>query len=233
MDENGQPIAGVDIAAIREDSSLGRHFIARYQYWGGPSGASTGKNGKFRIGEMKPGRYYLEAHIEPGHKPAGSLSEKGYVPVFYPGSPTMATATAFCLGAGEHRKIEFQLKPRATYTVRGKLELPSSFKRDFEPLWGLRREDGEIAQGEDAPYVFRSVLADGQGHFVLKGVRPGKYKLIALKEPVRDWEFGPFEFDQVKRWATPIQVGDAAVAGIAVEATTLRYPASTCEAPAP
>ena len=414
VDESGKPMAGIDVSAIRDGSSLGRHFIAHYQYWGGPSEAVTDKNGEFRIGELKPGRYYLEAHIGASRTGGEALLKSGYIPAYYPGSPILGTASVLCIGAGEQRTIEFQLKPTPTYSVRGKIELPPNFKHDFEPLWGLRREDGQyygqwmdeefdhpsgtweirhlprgtynlelqsgiydtdlvanksfaitdadvsdltlpmrlrfsihakthlpegfhpstpysvlfklepdgtaeltedgqpiakndevtfsrlqpghyklylftddpvyiasaelgdqdalngglslqgssdevlditlaiakadlsgsvsgdngvpaagadvklLAQGEDTLYVLRSVLADGEGHFVVKGVPPGKYSLVALKETVRDREFGAFEFDQVKQWAIRIEVREASVAGISIKSTNLRYAASAC-----
>ena len=71
VDENGKPIAGIDVSAIRDNSSLGRRFISQYQYWGGPSDRATDKNGKFTIGELKPGGYYLEAGVPLGGKMAG------------------------------------------------------------------------------------------------------------------------------------------------------------------
>jgi hypothetical protein len=416
VDENGKPIAGIEVSAIRDDSSLGRRFISQYQYWGGPSDRATDKNGEFTIGELKPGRYYVEAGIAPWRKNDGTLLKAGYIPAYFPGSSTLAAASVLCIGAGEQRKVEFQLKPAPTYSASGKIELPPNFKRDFEPLWGLRREDGQyygqwtdeefdhpsgtwdmrnlpsgtynleiqtgiydtdlvanrsftitdtdvndlilpmrlrfslrakvrlpegfhpstpysvlfklepdgtseltedgqpvakngevvfnrlqpgryrlylftddpvyiqsakladqdalhdglslhgpsndalditlaianselygvvdgddgipvpgaevklIAQGEDAPYVFRSVVADAKGHFVVKGVPPGNYNLVALKEAFRDREFGSFEFDQVKGSAKPIQMRDASVTGISLKSTNLRYSSSACSA---
>lgn len=88
-----------------------------------------------------------------------------------------------------------------------------------------------IAQCDDSPYVFRSVIADGMGRFALKGVPPGSYNLVALNEAVRDWEFGSFEFDQVKRWANEIRVEDVTLSGVRVKATTLRFPSSVCSEP--
>jgi hypothetical protein len=414
VDENGKPIAGIDVSAIRDDSSLGRRFISQYQYWGGPSDRATDKNGEFTIGELKPGRYYVEAGIAPWRKNDGTLLKAGYIPAYYPGSSTLAAASVLCIGAGEQRKVEFQLKPAPTYSVSGKIEPPPNFKRDFEPLWGLRREDGQyygqwmneefdhptgaweishlsrgtyhlelqsgiydtdlvanksftitdadvndltlpmrlrfslraiahlpegfhpstpysvllklepdgtaeltedgqpvakdrevvfnrlqpghyrlylftddpvyiksatfgdqnalngglslrgpsdevlditlatskadlsgiifgdggvpvagadvklLAQGEDAPYVIKSVVADGKGRFVLKAVPPGKYSLIALNEAVRNREFGAFEFDQVKQWVVPIEVREVSVDGISLKSTNLRYAASAC-----
>jgi hypothetical protein len=412
VDENGRPLAGVDVSAIREDASLGRRFVSQYQYRGSSSGVSTDKNGEFRICEMKPGRYYLEADIEPWRQFGDPWLKKGYIPAYYPDSPTLATATLLCIGASEQRKVDFHLTPRPAHAVRGRLVVPSDFKRDFDPLWGLRRDDGEyygqwtdeefdhrtgafemrsvpsgsynleiqtglydtdlvanrsfivedadvndlklpmerrfslkakvkfpdgfhsstpysvllnlepdgttkmveagqtisnegvvtfsrlqqghhklylftddpvyiqsaryddqdvltkglsihgpsagvlsitlerasaevngvvsgdgdvpvagadvklITQGDDSPFVFRSVNADGMGRFALKGVPPGRYNLVALNEAVRDWEFGSFEFDQVKRWATEIRVEDVAISGVRVKATTLRFPST-------
>jgi hypothetical protein len=88
-----------------------------------------------------------------------------------------------------------------------------------------------IAQGDDSPFVLKSIVADGQGRFALKGVPPGRYKLVALNEARRDWEFGSFEFDQVKRWAKEIQVEDSSLTGVKLEATTLRFPSSACSVP--
>ena len=142
-DENGQPLTGIHVSAIREDASFGRRFVSKYQYRGGSSGASTDRNGEFRIGEMKSGRYYLEADSEPSRQLGDSWLKTGYIPAYYSGSRTLAAATLLCIGAGEQRNVEFHLTPRPAHTVRGKLEVPSGFKRDFEPLWGLRREDGD------------------------------------------------------------------------------------------
>lgn len=414
VDESGKPIAGIDVFAIRDNSSFGRRFISHYQYWAGPSEVATDRNGEFKIGELKPGRYYLEAGIAAWRRSDGTLLKAGYIPAYYPSSHIITTAKSLCIGTGEQRKIEFQLKPTPTYSVRGKIELPPGFKHDFEPLWGLRREDGQyygqtmdeefdhlsgaweihnlppgsynleiqtgiyetdlvatksftvtnaevndlvlpmkprfslrarvrlpegfhpstpssvlfklepdgiaeltedgqplakdgevafsrlqrghyrlylftsdpvyvqsakladqdilhdglslhgpsndaleitlaianneldgivggdngipvsgadvklIAQGENAPYVFRSVVADDKGHFVIKGVPPGDYNLVALKEAIRDREFGAFEFDQIRSWAAPIQVRDVSVTGISLKSANLRYTSSAC-----
>jgi 5-hydroxyisourate hydrolase-like protein (transthyretin family) len=414
VDEDGKAIAGIDVSAIRDDSSLGRRYVSHYQYWGGPSEVATDRNGEFRIGELKAGRYYLEAFVAAWRKSGGELLKAGYIPAYYPDAPTLEAASVLCIGAGEQRKIEFGLKPRPTHAVRGRIEIPSGFKQEFEPLWGLRRDDGAyygqfmeeefdhrsgeweirdlpsgsynleiqtgiydtdlvanksftiteadvknldlsmalrfslrakvhvpdgfhsrtpysvlfnlepngpaemteagqplakdgtvvfnrlqpgryklylfsddpvyiqsarfadqdavddglslygpsnevldinlaiarseldgvvdgdngtpvagadvklIARGDDAPYVLRSVVSDAQGHFALKGVPPGNYKLVALKEAVRDREFGAFEFDQVKGQATPIQVRDASLSGISLKSTNLRYSSSSC-----
>jgi hypothetical protein len=66
-----------------------------------------------------------------------------------------------------------------------------------------------VARGDDAEYVFKSVQADLQGHFLFSGVPPGKYNLVALHRLVRDSEFGPFEFARLRERAKEIEVGDS------------------------
>ncbi len=172
VDEDGKPVAGIDVSAIRDDSSFGRHFISHYQYWGGPSEAATDKDGEFKIGELKPGRYYLEAGIAPWRKSDRTLLKTGHIPAYYPGFSTLAAASPLCIAAGEQRKTEFQLKPAPTYSVRGKIELPQDFKRNFEPLWRLRREDGQYyGQWTDEEFDHPS------GSWEIRTLPPGSYDL--------------------------------------------------------
>jgi len=170
VDESGQPLAGINVSAIREDASHGRRFVAQYQYLGGSSGASTNENGEFRIGEMKPGRYYIEA--EPSRKLGSSWLKKGYIPEYFPDSKTLAAATLLCIGAGEQHNVEFHLTPMPAHNVRGKLKVPSGFKGDFEPLWGLRRDDG-VYYGQFTEEEFNHQT----GAFEMKSVPSGSYNL--------------------------------------------------------
>jgi hypothetical protein len=90
-----------------------------------------------------------------------------------------------------------------------------------------------IAQGEDAPYVIKSVEADQRGQFVLIGVPPGKYDLVALEDPIRDWEFGPSEFAQVQRWAVEVQAKGGSRIPIDLRAAAFRYTSPPCSVSTP
>jgi hypothetical protein len=417
LSNSGKPLAGVAVSAIRDEAVNGRRAISHYQYWGGPSEVQTNKDGEFRIGGVLPGRYYIEAAIPMLSKQENSLLHMGLIPAYYPDSTALNTATLLCVGAGEERNVEFSLTPRPTRVVRGKLEMTPGFNRSFEPLWGLRRDDGNfyghctkeefdhrtgafeirgvppgsyslevqtginetdlvakksfvvadanvngldfrlekrftlranvqiplgfrpstpfsvlfnleldgtakmieagqpmtngsevtfnhlqsghyklylftddpvyiksakldeqdvlvhglslhgapagvfnialaeasaelsgvvvgeggvpvggadvklVAHGDDSPFVLRSLIADSKGQFILRGVPPGQYDLVALTDARRDWEFGSFEFDQVKQMAIEVQVGEAAVTGLTLRVAILRFPSSVCSEP--
>lgn len=141
-DESGRPIPGVSVAAIAETYGFGRRHFGRYRRLTSPETLSN-KNGEFRIGEMRPGRYYLEAFFDALSKPDPATFQKGYVPIYYPDAAFLASAIPLCVGPGEFR-ADFVLHPRATYTVRAKLALPADFRRDVEPVTGLRNEYGEL-----------------------------------------------------------------------------------------
>lgn len=421
-DETGRPMPGVSVAAIGEMYGFGRHHFCRYRHPGGPSDALSNKDGEFRIGELRPGQYYVEAFFDALStlsKPDPATFDKGYVPVYYANAAFLASATPLCVGAGEQFQVDFHLHPRATYNVRAKLALPADFNRNLEPISGLRNEYGElvhswteeydhgskalalgrltpgsyeletatgiydtdpiakrkftiidtdvdgllfklrrpfklrvdvhlphdfrpstsysvllrlqpdeeamdviesgwpitkegelrvpdlrpghyklyvfgddtlylksarfgqqdvlangltlerastnalvvtleratgeirgtvmgkaslplsaadvklVAQGEDSHYVAKSVSTDREGRFHFAGVPPGIYDLVALNEAVRDWEFGPSEWAQVKDLAKHVEVGDSTQANVDLKGTAVRYDTSSCKARLP
>ncbi|MCE5311337.1 MAG: carboxypeptidase-like regulatory domain-containing protein [Acidobacteriales bacterium] len=85
-----------------------------------------------------------------------------------------------------------------------------------------------IARGRDSRYVLKSVTANPAGEFWLAGIPPGKYDVVALDEVVRDSVFGPFEWAQVERRATQVEIGEFTTATIWVELSTVRYSLSPC-----
>jgi hypothetical protein len=89
-----------------------------------------------------------------------------------------------------------------------------------------------IAQGINSPYVVRSVNADSAGRFRIAGVAPGRYDLVALDRTVRDAEFGPREWNQVKRWAKAVNVGDATSMTVDLELAKLTYAGNPCSSSA-
>ena len=89
-----------------------------------------------------------------------------------------------------------------------------------------------IVQGINSPYVVRSVNADGAGRFRIEGVAPGRYNLVALDRTVRNAEFGPKEWNQVKRWAKAVNVGEATSMTVDLELAKLTYAGNPCVASA-
>jgi hypothetical protein len=414
VDESGRPISDVSVAAVDATFAYGKRSLRRYQYWGGPSETPTDKDGRFRINSLKPGNYFIEGVAGFPSKTVRGVLASGYLPIFYPDAAFVANARTVCVGAGRQVEVDFHLIPRQQFFARARLEIPANFKRKFEPISGLWREDGEvdpawdneydhstriysagplpagsydievktgiyetdlvgrykfeildhdpetmtvamrqpfalqvrvnapegfrmrtpfstrlrlqpdnepmdgidesgwpipkdgvlrpvlqpghyrlflfsdddvyirsarfgdqdvvvtgltlngasedkleltlerangtvpgtvisstgvpdpgadvklILRGSDSHYVYRSVVADRQGRFQFSGVPPGSYDLIALNDPIRDWEFGPVEWSLVERSAQKVTVGDSALKPIKLEAVTLRYDFNGC-----
>jgi hypothetical protein len=57
--------------------------------------------------------------------------------------------------------------------------------------------------------------------------------VVALNEAVRDWEFGPDEWEVVKAFAKHVEVADSTHSTLELHATTVAYDAFQCIAPRP
>lgn len=181
LDENGRPMVGVAVAAIGEDFSLGVHRLWLYQYRAEQSEFLTNEKGEFWVAYLRPGKYYLQASLdrpdlEPGARKGSSkheraYAEKGYVPVYYPAANSLSSASALCIGPGEHGHVDFHLHPRPRYRIRGSLVEPAKLGEESEPLSGLYNEYGGLALLWDFSY-------DNRTHsFVVDRLPPGSYEL--------------------------------------------------------
>ncbi len=113
-------MSGIEIAAIVETNTAGRRYLSRaLQHLP----VITDKNGEFQIGELKPGKYFLEAFAGPPSKIAKSILDNGYLPTYYPDASSLRTATTLCVDTGVEDHANFRLVPRTTYSVRGKLDI--------------------------------------------------------------------------------------------------------------
>jgi hypothetical protein len=171
VDEEARPMPGISVAAIGERYSLGRRSLWRYQRRGGPSDALTDKDGEFRIGALKPGSYFIEAFFDFLGKHDVATVKKGYLPVYYPSAAFLSSATPVCVGAGQQVRVDFKLNPRVTYHARAKLILPASFKRNFEPISGLRGEYGQLLTDWEEEYDHDSRTLS------VTHLAPGSYEL--------------------------------------------------------
>ena len=173
LDENEKPIAGVTVSAIREGYAFGRRYLEEYQYWGDSSAteSKTKRDGTFQIAEMTPGKYYLQASCAAFPELDDSLLGKCDALTYFPGSGYLPKATLLAAEPGEKREVVFRLRPGPLYSVRGSLEVPLDFNRDFEPLYALSAETG----------VYLSKWKDKYNHktrsFELGPLPQGDYRL--------------------------------------------------------
>lgn len=171
VDEEARPMPGISVAAIGERYAFGKRSLWRYQFRGGPSGVVTDKGGEFRIGALKPGSYFIEAFFDFLGKRDVATVKRGYLPVYYPSAAFLSSATPVCVGAGQQVRVDLKLNPRATHHVRAKLIVPESFKRNFEPISGLRNEYGQLLTDWDEEYDHRSRT------LTVARLAPGSYDL--------------------------------------------------------
>src|SRR5215469_1774188 len=64
LDENGRPMVGVAVSAIGQDFSLGARRLWLYQYRAEQSEFLTNEKGEFRVANLRPGKYYLQASLD-------------------------------------------------------------------------------------------------------------------------------------------------------------------------
>lgn len=112
--DNGDPIEGTQVRVIASRIVEGR------KRWQMVSGVTTNEDGEFRIANLQPGVYYLEA--EPGgYRRQMKTHKEGYAPEFYPGTSDMTSATPLELSGGQQAEIDLALHSVMEYKVSGTL----------------------------------------------------------------------------------------------------------------
>jgi protocatechuate 3,4-dioxygenase beta subunit len=202
VDEDGEPLARVQIMLMRPTYSHGRKTL------GNGVNASSDDRGEYRAWGLAPGRYYVCA-VRAGN-PMQDMEvikdnpQEGYAPVFFPNSLTSAQSSPVEVTAGgEVSGIDFRLSPTHTARVSGKIVNPpggNSFVVAFVSL--VSREDGI---GWNAG---KHSVADEKGVFVFRNVTPGSYTLMAQSVAPAKPDAEP----QVAQAA--IEVGDSNVEGV-------------------
>lgn len=114
VDENGWPIARAWISILRAGASISRRV---------PSRAQTDDLGRYRIGQLPPGRYLVRV------RPMETGSLVGYMPAWYPGVASERDARAIDLPEGhEAAGVDFHLVPGRGAEIRGRVVPPAGFQ---------------------------------------------------------------------------------------------------------
>ncbi|MEX2260907.1 MAG: carboxypeptidase regulatory-like domain-containing protein [Bryobacteraceae bacterium] len=174
VDEEGEPVLGVQIMALRQ---------GRYRTRGGramPMGSHSSNDlGEFRVANLAPGRYTLSASARRGpFGPRGRASARSEAPeeqlvtTYYPGVTDMASAAPIEVTAGQEvNGILIQLRKARVYRVSGRLSgLGEAATRSFVNLYPKGRLPMGFMGGGMA-----QILPDGS--FEIQGVQPGSYHL--------------------------------------------------------
>lgn len=114
----GEPVGGVPVRLRFSQVMNGRRIWQQFGH------RQTDEDGNFRIADLRPGTYYVEAGPNNRARPIGEeQSDTGKFEVvpaqYYPGVREMSAATPLRLAAGQHETVDFAVKRVAAYRVSG------------------------------------------------------------------------------------------------------------------
>lgn len=174
MDEDGDPMANVDVTVLRRKFSSGSFKFE-------PTGSSqTNDLGEYRIGGLMAGRYYISASPLPNfqsivHVPKSpddsetAQPDMAYVTTFYPNTADRSQASAIELHAGDDMPLDFSLTRTHTARIRGSVAgLPPGTKAVV------------MLRGRDSNAMYNAAEVDPGGKFEILHVAPGSYSVTAM-----------------------------------------------------
>jgi hypothetical protein len=211
-DENGFPVQGVSVTAIRQKPQGGRVAAAITLT---NNGIATNEAGEFRIFGLEPGPYLIsakppgtgrgaltapsEAQIDaelkalslrvPGSKPPSGMSPPPaqtfeFAPVYYPGTASIDQAVGVVLVAGEERTgVDVSLQRVPAVTVEGRVT-----RQDGAPVARAAVQLARVLRGRSAVTAEPETVnttADDEGMFRIAQVTPGEYKVVARASGAR------------------------------------------------
>jgi hypothetical protein len=175
FDEFGEPIAGVQVSAVRS------RYIGGARRMTSSGGDTSDDQGSFRIYGLAPGDYLISGTLRsqgmmmmPGPG-TGSTEVEGFAPGYYPGTPNMAEAQRVSVKGGQELTgINFALPATRLLRVRGRVTAANG-----EPAVSMMI----MATPADPADVMRTMSTfaqtRGDGTFQLVGLAPGTYTLTA------------------------------------------------------
>jgi protocatechuate 3,4-dioxygenase beta subunit len=203
MDEDGQPLSGTMVSAMREVYTEGKRKLQIQSMTG------TDDLGEFRLFGLSPGRYILSALYSPHQWGQGidnfkdlgeSKSDRGYVTTYYPGSPDPSKASPIAIKSGEElRSMDMLLPQVGVYKIRGRVFNGVTHHAANEVFLSLTPKNSRFVWNIDN---YTNVQKDGS--FELRNVLSGSYTLAA------HW------FDEGKAYTArqTVDVGNADIDGL-------------------
>lgn len=178
LDEDGEPLPGVMIQALRHTAYSSRPM--------GAMGMAANDVGEFRIANLAPGKYIVRAEYRrnmfgapPQARGTDAEGVEDYVPTFYPGVTESNAAVPIAVTAGQEVSgIAVRLQKARVYRIRGKIlgtavDRYSRVQVTLQPQWrsGAMMSFGGAGGGNVNP----------DGTFELASVQPGSYNLIVMR----------------------------------------------------
>jgi hypothetical protein len=178
-DDAGQPVAGIEVCALRRSRVADRAELVPTEY------AITGSDGVYRLSRsparagftLGPGEFVL-AVIPTGcflaetGRPHGALPLAGIVPTFFPGTTSFRDATVVTV-AGDEQQSGFDIKLRRGPSTRLEGRIAPLPQTLLPPVARVILEPPE----HEVP-ITRVLNVGPDGRFAFDGVLAGEYRLI-------------------------------------------------------
>ena len=172
LDEDGEPIAGVQVRAQRAFMRNGR------KEWNVIGNATTSDIGEYRLPELKAGRYVVvasprmnQANLNAAPEALPEKPEMTYTATYYPSTADAATAVPVDVGeGGEVPHIDIRLTKAQVFRVRGRVTgMPGDASRRGMVQVILTPRDGPRDR------VLMGQARAPEGTFEIRNVPPGQY----------------------------------------------------------
>ena len=220
FDDTGEPLANVPVHAFKYSYAEGEKTLTQIK------ADETNDLGEFRLFWLPPGQYYVSAQPRDtangaaflmthendgrfvfngnaGRSSAQKLGE-AHVPVYYPGTPTLESATRIEVRpGGDVPGIDFALSRVSTRKVSG-VVIDSTTGQPAEPVNVQLVPRGDAGAGQPA------FAPSNGGKFDIAGVIPGSYYLVASAR------LGPSDDIKILGGRTAIEVGSSDVDNLVV-----------------
>ena len=177
MDTNGSPIPNVRLGA-----NIKIYRQGRVDVWTRAS-AQTNAQGEYRIVNLPPGRYFLQAiRNDDANKPG-----RQFEAVFFPAAARIDDAESLRVAVGEEkRSIDFRLSDAAIHSVSGRI----TFLDSGQPVPNMAIQ---VYPDYLGPATRASVDAQPDGTFRLDRLTAGRYRMEG-KQKRTDCDCSPASF---------------------------------------
>ena len=209
LDERGDPLAGVEVRALRRMLLGGERRLAP------GAQAESDDRGHYRLTSLGPGEYVVA--VRPARDPetplllatlatnptsaadimAGLGASSGmpavdqtvalYPLTFHPAAVTLTGATFITLGAGQDRtRVDFRLKPARGVRLAGALTGPPHAIGGANVRLVLADDPDDTS-----PLYVASTVSEPDGRFEFSGIAPGHYRICAERSALAAPQSGP------------------------------------------
>jgi len=177
-DEDGDPMAEAQVSVFKQSYKAGR------SQWEQVGSERTNDLGEFRIANLAAGNYYVSVSPPPDFKnliegagvvakletgtPAAGTS---YQTTYYPGTADRGQAAPIQLHSGDEFPVNFSLSPSPSLSIRGSVvNVPAQASASV------------MLQSRDFGSILNGAEIQKDGSFVIRGVSPGTYTILATVE---------------------------------------------------